>query len=396
MSKEYFDNVIDRKQTYSTQWDYAVDRFGTNDVLPFSISDTDFRAPIEVVKEVTKVAEFGIYGYTRWNHEDFKQSIIDYYHRRHHTNIQEKIIVYSPSVMYTMGVMIRELSSEGDEVVTFSPMYDAFYKVIEENDRKLLESKLIHTQEGYRINWEDLEKKLETAKIFIHCSPHNPTGRVWTESELMKVVQLCKKNDIWIISDEIHSDVIHTDRKHLPILNSLFEYDKIFLISSSSKTFNTPGLGGSYAIFNDQETSDLFVNQSRYRDFVNSASLPGIHALMTAYNQSDDYIEELKEYVYNNYLYFKKEIEQMSHNKIRVDQLESTYLIWFNIERLEISPEKFQELLINVGHLGIMSGENYGDEKYIRINIGCPKSKLEEAMRRLKIVFQHINDGVNL
>src|SRR5699024_2099066 len=116
------------------------------------------------------------------------------------------------SVMYTMGVMIRELSSEGDEVVTFSPMYDAFYKVIEENDRKLLESKLIHTQEGYRINWEDLEKKLETAKIFIHCSPHNPTGRVWTESELMKIVQLCKKNDIWIISDEIHSDVIHTDR----------------------------------------------------------------------------------------------------------------------------------------------------------------------------------------
>lgn len=168
MNKEYFDTIINRKNTYSTQWDYAVDRFGTNDVLPFSISDTDFRAPVEVINKVTQVAKLGIYGYTRWNHEDFKQSIISYYQRRHDTNIQDKIIVYSPSVMYTMGVMIRKLSSVQDEIVTFSPMYDAFFKVIEENDRKLSESKLIHTKDGYQIDWEDLEKDLNLLKyLFI-------------------------------------------------------------------------------------------------------------------------------------------------------------------------------------------------------------------------------------
>lgn len=393
MNKEYFDTIINRKNTYSTQWDYAVDRFGTNDVLPFSISDTDFRAPVEVINKVTQVAKLGIYGYTRWNHEDFKQSIISYYQRRHDTNIQDKIIVYSPSVMYTMGVMIRKLSSVQDEIVTFSPMYDAFFKVIEENDRKLSESKLIHTKDGYQIDWEDLEKRLKSAKIFIHCSPHNPTGRVWRESELNRIVQLCKKNDVWIISDEIHSDVVHTTYKHLPILNEVFDYDKMFLISSASKTFNTPGLGGSYAIFNNQETSDLFVNHSRYRDFVNSASLPGIYALMAAYNESDDYIEGLKEYVYNNYLFFKEKIEKVSNNKIRLDDLESTYLIWFNIDDLEVSPEEFQNLLINVGHLGIMSGENYGNEGFMRINIGCPRLKLEEAVNRIEKVFKQIDNN---
>lgn len=396
MNSEYFDKMIDRTNTYSTQWDYAIDRFGTNDVLPFSISDTDFRAPVEVINQVTQVAEFGIYGYTRWNHDDFKKTIINYYQKRHDTDIEGKTIVYSPSVMYTMGVMIRELSSVEDEVVTFSPMYDAFYKVIEENNRTLVESKLLHTEKGYQINWEDLEEKLKTAKIFILCSPHNPTGRVWTESELMKLVELSKANDVWIISDEIHSDVIHTDHKHLPILNALFDYDQMILISSASKTFNTPGLGGSYAIFTDQETSDLFVNQSRYRDFVNSASLPGITALMTAYNESDDYIEGLKKYVYNNFLYFKEEIERISQNKIVLDDLESTYLIWFNIEKLEVNPENFQDLLINLGQLGIMSGENYGDRNYMRMNIGCPKSKLEEAIYRFEKVFQYLSDDVNV
>lgn len=204
---------------------------------------------------------------------------------------------------------------------------------------------------------------------------------------------MCKKNDVWIISDEIHSDVVHTTYKHLPILNEVFDYDKMFLISSASKTFNTPGLGGSYAIFNNQETSDLFVNHSRYRDFVNSASLPGIYALMAAYNESDDYIEGLKEYVYNNYLFFKEKIEKVSNNKIRLDDLESTYLIWFNIDDLEVSPEEFQNLLINVGHLGIMSGENYGNEGFMRINIGCPRLKLEEAVNRIEKVFKQIDNN---
>src|SRR5699024_6799754 len=138
-------------------------------------------------------------------------------------------------------------------------------------------------------DWEDLDRRLQTAKIFILCSPHNPTGRVWTQNELSKMIDLCKKYNVWILSDEIHSDIVHTNYAHIPIINSMFDYDKIVLISSASKTFNTPGLVGSYAIFNDQETADLFIQQSRYCDFLNSASLLGIHALMVAYEQCDYY-----------------------------------------------------------------------------------------------------------
>lgn len=393
MNNYNFDKTIDRVNTYSTQWDYTSDRFGTDNVLPFSISDTDFKAPEEVVTRVAEVAKFGVYGYTRWNHDDFKDAIKDYYKRRHNTEIDNNVIVYSPSVMYVIAVLIRKLSGLNDNVVTFSPMYDAFYKVIQENDRILSASNLIYDSENYTysIDWEDLDRRLQTAKIFILCSPHNPTGRVWTQNELSKMIDLCKKYNVWILSDEIHSDIVHTNYAHIPIINSMFNYDKIVLISSASKTFNTPGLVGSYAIFNDQETADLFIQQSRYCDFLNSASLLGIHALMVAYEQCDYYIEGLKDYVYNNYLYFKREMETISDGKIVFGELESTYLVWFNIGELELEPDKIQEVFINKGHIGIMKGDNYGDKNFMRINIGCPRSKLKEAVKRLRIAFQYIN-----
>lgn len=392
MKKYNFNENINRRDTYSTQWDYAVDRFGTDDVLPFSISDTDFRAPKEVVDKLIEIAKFGVYGYTRWNHEAFKDPIRKYYKRRHNTNIDEKIIVYSPSVMYVMSVMIKTLSKPLDEVLTFSPMYDAFYKVIQENNRTITTSKLINNNSTFEIDWEDFEIKLNSAKIFILCSPHNPTGRVWRKEELVKIVNLCIKHDVWIISDEIHSDVVHGTNKHIPILNEMFDYKKMLLISSASKTFNTPGLIGSYAVFNNIETADMFVNQSRYRDFLNSASLMGMQGLMVAYSQCDYYIEQLKVHVYENYLYFKKEIERISFGKIMINELESTYLIWFDISGLEISSKKLQDTLINVGKIGIMSGEHYGDENYMRINIGCTRDKLEKALFGFEKALDYLNN----
>ncbi|GBD67377.1 MAG: PatB family C-S lyase [Staphylococcus equorum] len=391
MNRYNFDEVNDRYNTYSTQWDYTQDRFGAADVLPFSISDTDFKAPEEIVEKLTALSKYGIYGYTRWNHEDFKDAICYYYQKRHQVNISDTTIVYSPSVMYTMAVMIRGLSQENDQIVTLLPMYDAFFKVIEENNRTLSASPLLYTDSGYLIDWNDLEQRLQEATIFILCSPHNPTGRVWTQEELAQIIDLCRKYDVWIISDEIHSDIVHTSRPHLPIMHPSFVYKKKILISSASKTFNTPALIGSYALFYDKETADILLQQSRYCDFVNSASLFGMHALMVGYTQCFDYIEELKEYVYNNYEYLKKELARISSNKIELKELESTYLVWFDISNVGVSPEVLQNLLVEKGKLGIMSGIHYGDTNFMRINIGCPRSKLEEAVRRMKIVFKGLN-----
>jgi len=173
-----FDHIIDRKGTYSTQWDYIADRFGRDDILPFSISDTDFPVPQAVQTALTKRMQHPIYGYTRWNHADYKNSIVDWFKRRDQVTIDPDWICYSPSVVWSIGTMIRLKSLSGEAVATFTPMYDAFYGVIEQNDRLLVPVRLAAADAGYEIDWDSLETVLAQpqVKIFLLTNPHNPTG----------------------------------------------------------------------------------------------------------------------------------------------------------------------------------------------------------------------------
>lgn len=380
--KYKFDEYIDRRNTYSTQWDYAVDRFGRDDVLPFSISDTDFRAPVEVQERLSELIDLGIYGYSRWRHNDYFDAINNYYTKRHNTDIRDYTIVYSPSVMYSISMLIQLLSEENDAVLSFTPMYDAFFKVVENNKRQLISPKLKATTSNYEVDWANFESLLKDAKIFLLCSPHNPTGKVWTSQELANMVSLCKKYNVWIISDEIHSDIIHHGY-HTPILSDQFDYNQIILVSSASKTFNIPSLGGSYAIFKDHKLSEAFNDITRNRDFVNSPSLFGMHALIVSYTQSLDYIDELNTYVYDNYKYIKQAFKKMFAHKITFYELESTYLVWFSVDNFEMSPQKIYQVLVDEAKVGIMQGQHYGDETFMRLNIGCSRKKLEELVHRV-------------
>lgn len=386
-----FDKVVDRKNTYSTQWDYIQDRFGACDLLPFSISDTDFKIPQKVQDAIKNFNELGVYGYTRWNHDDFKRAISRHFKYRMNLEIDSDAIVYSPSVMYTISILLREVSQDNKKVLTFSPMYDSFYQVVEENDLVLVESKLINNKCHFEIDFTDFEEKIKTVDTLLLCSPHNPTGRLWTFEELEKMVTLCKKYNIVLISDEIHMDMNLTHRKHIPILKFVSKYSRLYLVSSASKTFNIPGLIGSYAILSDAQVRERFLAIQRSRDFLNSASTLGTIATMTAYNECQDYIDELCLYINKNLSYveefIKKYIPELYYKKS-----EATYLAWIDCSGMPYTMRELQEILVQECKVGIMNGKIYGDENYLRMNCGASLSKVEEGMKRLLQAFEILRE----
>lgn len=390
--KYNFDIVNERRGTYCTQWDYIKDRFGDNDLLPFSISDTDFIVPKPISNKLKEVVDHQIYGYTRWNHSDFKEAISSYYLRRFNTKIDQDYILYSPTVMYSLSLLFRLLSNENDKILTFSPMYDAFYNVIQANNRELVEHKLKYTSNIFSIDFNQLENDIKDCKILLLCSPHNPTGRIWTKDEMDQIIALCIKYDVKIISDEIHMDICLKENKFIPLLSYLPKYKQIYTTSSSSKTFNTPGLIGSYAIIPDKEIYDKFINHTRRADFLNSVSIMGMHALMVGYQECDDYIEDLNLYIKENmnilYNFLK---DNLSDFQFEIP--EGTYLAWINIEKVPFSSEQIQEALIKVGKVAIMKGNIYGNSRFLRMNLGCSKTKLLDGLNRLKKAMDSLYGG---
>lgn len=391
--KHNFDKVVNRRGTFSTQWDYIEDRFGEKDLLPFSISDTDFEIPQVVYEDLKKCLNHRVFGYTRWNHEVFKGAIAHHFESRMMTTLKEDWIVYSPSVVYSISALLRLKSNPKDGILVFDPMYDAFINVIEKNDRTLISCPL-QVDNHFSIDFALFEEQLKKSKIFLLCSPHNPTGRVFKQEELAKMIALCKEYNVFIISDEIHSDVILFNHKHLPILKFYKEYANMALVSSASKTFNTPGLGGSYAVLPDESIRDEFLVQTKAKDSVNSANVMGMYALISAYTKADSYIDELISYVETNMKivegFIKKELPD-----VNFVCPQSTYLAWIDIRKVPFTSEQVQKALVKVGKVGIMRGEVYGKNgsRFLRMNVGCTKEKLEEGLRRMKLSFDALYRG---
>lgn len=389
--KYNFDEVHNRLGTYCTQWDYIEDRFQKKDLIPFSISDTDFIIPKPITEKIYEVANHQIYGYTRWNHHDFKSSITTFHQRRFDTHVEEDWILYSPSVMYSVSLLIRLLSQPKDKILTMNPMYDAFFNVIQENDRELLSHHLIKKDGTFEIDFDIFEEQAKESTILLLCSPHNPTGRIWSDQEIRKIINICKKYQVKIISDEIHMDIQVKDAKHCSLMGYLNEYNELYTASSSSKTLNTPGLIGSYVIIPNEKIRDEFIGVTRRRDFLNSASILGMYATMIGYTQCDDYIDQLNEYIRGN----MEMVENFIRNHLsdfKFQKPEATYLAWIDAREVPFSADEIQDALVNVGEVAIMKGETYGENgaKYLRMNLGCPRSKIEEGLKRFKKAMDYL------
>ncbi|MGG5310559.1 MalY/PatB family protein [Enterococcus sp. DIV1304_2] len=379
-----FNEQIDRKGTYCTQWDYIEDRFGKNDLLPFTISDTDFKVPTGVEVALQERLRHPIFGYTRWNHTDFKSAVTHWYKERFEHRIDEDWLVYSPSVIYSIKQLICLLSESGEGVIIQTPAYDAFYKLIAGNGRKLVSNELIYQEGTYQLDFEDLRRQFEQPenKILLLCSPHNPTGRVWTKKELVNIIELAQKNEVFIISDEIHMDIFRKGQQHQPLTELIQK--NVAVVTSGSKTFNFPGLIFSYGLIPDSSLRQRFVQQMKEADGLGSTSIFGLVATISAYEKESNWVTELNQYIDDNIVFVTAYLKQ-HHPEIIVTKSEATYLMWLDCARLPFTMEELQQRMIERGKVAIMSGEVYGktSRNFLRLNVGCPRKKLEEGLRRL-------------
>ena len=385
-----FDNIVNRKGTYCTQWDYIKDRFGSNDLLPFTISDMDLESPIEIVESIIQRANHKIFGYSRWNNDDFKNAIEYWYKKRFNFNIDKDTICYSPSVIYAVSTFIKMKSKEEDNIIVFTPVYDGFFKTIKANNRNILELPLLkNTQGKYDLDFELFEEYCKKSSILLFCSPHNPIGKIWSVEELSKIIEICKKYDVFIISDEIHMDIAYT--KHTPILKINTDYKKLVLITSASKTFNIPALIGAYLLIPNEKDMEEFLYILKDKDALSSASIFGVIATINAYNKCEYWLDELLEYTKKNIKYI---ITYLNKNipELKCVMPESSYFACVDYSSLNIEDDLFQKYLIEVGKVAIMDGITYGEagRYHLRINTACSIKKIEDCMQRISKTVDHI------
>ncbi|EKT60239.1 MalY/PatB family protein [Providencia burhodogranariea] len=384
--KQYdsFSQPVDRLGTYCTQWDFVQDRFGEADLLPFTISDMDFATAPEIIEALLDRTRHGVFGYSRWQHADFLNAIQRWFKTRFNSEIQTEEIVYGPSVIYMVSQLIRQWSEIGDGVVVHTPAYDAFYKTIEGTQRKVLTNPLTYKEGQWVCDMQQLEEllALPTTRVMLLCSPHNPTGKVWTASELSLMAKLCERHNVRVISDEIHMDLCWENAQHIPW--STISRVPYALFTSASKSFNIPALTGAYGIINDNASRDAYFHQLKACDGLSSPAILAVIAHITAYTECDDWFRQLRDYLFANLVYVKTRLDA-EFPQLNWQIPESTYLAWINLNPLSIDDNQLQNCLIHQEKVAIMPGFTYGIEGngFIRLNVGCPRAKLEIGMDRL-------------
>ncbi|WP_204525955.1 MalY/PatB family protein [Citrobacter cronae] len=379
-----FSKVVDRHGTWCTQWDYVADRFGSADLLPFTISDMDFATAPCILEALTQRLSHGVLGYSRWKNDEFLAAIQHWFLTRHNTKIDPQSLVYGPSVIYMVSELIRQWSSAGDAVVIHTPAYDAFYKAIEGNQRVVRAVELEKRTDGWYCDMAALESALSRSesKILLLCSPQNPTGKVWTRDELETMAELCQRHGVKVISDEIHMDMVWGDHPHIPWSN--VARDSWALLTSGSKSFNIPALTGAYGMIEDAQSRNDYLSALKGRDGLSSPAVLALTAHIAAYQQGACWLDALRDYLASNLHYVSRELNA-AFPELSWQVPQSTYLAWIDLRPLNIDDRELQEALIHQQKVAIMPGYTYGEEGrgFVRLNAGCPRSKLEKGVQGL-------------
>ncbi|MFJ0492465.1 MalY/PatB family protein [Citrobacter werkmanii] len=379
-----FSKVVDRHGTWCTQWDYVADRFGSADLLPFTISDMDFATAPCILEALTQRLSHGVLGYSRWKNDEFLAAIQHWFLTRHNTKIDPQSLVYGPSVIYMVSELIRQWSSAGDAVVIHTPAYDAFYKAIEGNQRVVRAVELEKRTDGWYCDMVALENALSRpeSKILLLCSPQNPTGKVWRRDELETMAELCQRHGVKVISDEIHMDMVWGDHPHIPWSN--VARDSWALLTSGSKSFNIPALTGAYGIIEDAQSRNDYLSALKGRDGLSSPAVLALTAHIAAYQQGASWLDALRDYLASNLHYVARELNA-AFPELSWQVPQSTYLAWIDLRPLNIDDRALQEALIHQQKVAIMPGYTYGEEGrgFVRLNAGCPRSKLEKGVQGL-------------
>ncbi|MGL4388783.1 MAG: MalY/PatB family protein [Brevinema sp.] len=377
-----FDTPINRLGTYCTQWDFVKDRFGKDGLLPFTISDMDVCTAPEVLQSLKKRISHGIFGYTRWDHSEYKGAIVTWYALRFRTSIQPEWIAYAPNVIYAVVQFLQILNPQKDPVCVITPCYDGFTKILKENTFPMITVPMDQEQ----LNWKFFEQQLSKSKVLLLCNPNNPNGYLWSEEELTHIVELCKKYQVSIISDDIHMDFVYAPHKFVPIVKIAQELDYFnhtVIITSSSKTFNLSSLGGAYIVCPNQDLKATYLNILQNRDSLGSAMSLHVESLIAGYTQSAAWVDEMCAYYYANLELVR---QALSEKQIGMDLSvqKATYFAWIDCTKMNLDTKEIQDKLVNIGKVAIMDGDRYHQATpFLRMVIACPKCKVEEGLNRI-------------
>lgn len=383
-----FDEGVNRINTNSVKYDKYKENFNTDkdDIIPMWIADMDFKTCDEITKALQTKLITGNLGYDTVN--GYYEAVEDWMKKRHGLKITKEDIVYTPGVVTAINFLLKILVKENDKVLVQSPVYHSFFRILNENNCDIVQSELELNNNRYEINFEEFERQISTGvKVFILCNPHNPVGRVWEKEELERLVEICESYKVFIISDEIHSDLIFKGYKHNSLTTvSPYYKDNIVTLTAPSKTFNLAGLYTSNVIITNEKI------RKKYKDLFSTApNVLGAVALIAAYTKGEKWLEELLVYIENNYNYVNDYISK-NISKIKVTKQEGTFLTWLDCRELGLSNEGLDSFFIDKAKLALSSGAVFGNggSGFMRMNIGCPLNTIKEALGRLKIAVEDI------
>ncbi len=383
--KYNFDELIQRRGTCSYKWDSAA-----ADVLPMWVADMDFRTATCVEDALRARVEHGIFGYTKVP-DTYYEAIVSWFERRHGWAVSPEWIIYTSGVVPALSAVIKALTEPGDKVLVQTPVYNCFFSSIRNNGCEVEECPLLYHDNTYGIDFVDLERKASDPKVklMLLCNPHNPAGRVWTRPELTRIGEICLKHDVMVVADEIHCELVFDGRVYTPFASISEEFlMHSVTCNSPSKTFNIAGLQIANIIAADadmRQKIDKAININEVCD-VNPF---GVVALIAAYNDGEEWLEDLNRYLADNYKYLKKWFsEHLPH--YHVTELEGTYLVWVDCSAADMPSEDIAANLLESEKLWVNPGSMYGKagEGFIRINIACPRLLLKEGLQRLERVLK--------
>ena len=387
--KYNFDEIIDRKNTMSCKWDLRKD----DAILPMWVADMDFKTAQPIIDALTDRAQHGIYGYSIFTDELY-ESIIGWFKRRHHWNIDKDWLSFSPGIVFALHAFAKIFVKPGDKILMHSPVYYPFFGSAKRNGIEFVNNDLIYSNGRYEIDFEDFEKKARdpSVKMLYLSSPHNPGGRIWTRDELIHMGDICTRNGVVIVADEIHCDLIlngneYTSFGTLPKNIT----DNSIICVSPSKTFNIAGLQISCIVIKNKELKEKYNNYMKSTGYY-EANVFGLEGITAAYRDGDEWLDNLIEYLNGN-LKFLREYIAENLPKVKVMIPDATYLVWLDFKDLGAEPVYLHRLLKNEGKIWLDEGYLFGEtgEGFERINIACPRETLRDGLERIKICLTEHN-----
>lgn len=374
-----FKTVVNRRHTDSVKWNVQ------DNELPMSIADMDFKTAPEIILAMQEKIKLGAFGYEEVG-EDYFNAVSNWYQLEHGVNANPKWMIFATGVVPAISSIVRRVSHIGDNVLVQEPVYNIFYNSIENNGRHVLSSDLRYHDGKYEIDWQDLEKKLANplTTLMLFCNPHNPTGIVWTRSEVEQIASLCQKYDVVLLSDEIHGDLVRDNVKYAPAFSVTKELrNNVISLVSPSKTFNVAALHAATVIIPNENLRNI-VNRGLNSDELAEPNLLAIPVTIAAYTEGCNWLHRLLNIIDDNFTYAEREINK-NLKTVKIVSEPATYLMWLDVSEISKDSKKLADYIRKETGLIVSPGSIYrgNGSQFLRLNLASPLPMVEDGIKRL-------------